>query len=173
MYYLPKVHKNATQPPGRPIVSGIDSVTSRVGRYIDFHLQPLVQSVPSYLKDTGDTIRRLESIDYQHDYLLVTADVTAIYTCIPHRLGLAAVEHFLSNSSQIPAVQQHYIMELLRFATRSNYFWYNDQFFLQRKGVAMGAKFDPSLANLFMAVWEEDVVYALQRPELTLWGQVH
>lgn len=79
MYYLPKVHKNATQPPGRPIVSGIDSVTSRVGRYKDFHLQPLVQSVPSYLKDTGDTIRRMESINYQCDYLLVTADVIYIY----------------------------------------------------------------------------------------------
>lgn len=43
LYYLPKIHKNAAQPPGRPIVSGIDSVTSRIGRYIDFHLQPLVR----------------------------------------------------------------------------------------------------------------------------------
>lgn len=40
-YYLPKVHKNPVNPPGRPIVNGIDSVTSRMGRYIDFHLQPL------------------------------------------------------------------------------------------------------------------------------------
>lgn len=62
-------------------------------------------------------------------------------------------------------------MELLHFATQSNYFWYNDQFFLQGKGFAMGAKFSPSLANLFMAVWEEDVVYALQCPELTLWAR--
>lgn len=86
-------------PPGRPIVSGIDSVTSHIGRYIDFHLQPLVKSIPSYLKDTGDTIRLLEGLDNRDDYLLVMADVAALYTCIPHKLGLAAVEYYLSRSN--------------------------------------------------------------------------
>lgn len=41
MCYLPKIHKNITKSPGRPIVSGINSVTSRIGRYIDFYLKPL------------------------------------------------------------------------------------------------------------------------------------
>lgn len=52
IYYLPKVHKSVTQPPGRPIISGINLVTPRIGRYIDFHLQPIVKLIPSYLKDT-------------------------------------------------------------------------------------------------------------------------
>ncbi|XP_073468934.1 uncharacterized protein [Aquarana catesbeiana] len=34
----------------------------------------------------------------------------------------------------------------------------------------MGAKFAPSLANLFMGKWEEDVIYANKRPELVLWA---
>lgn len=38
IYYLPKVHKSITQPPGRPIISGIDSITSRIRNYIDFYL---------------------------------------------------------------------------------------------------------------------------------------
>lgn len=42
IYYLPMVHKDRLHTPGRPIVSGIDSITSRVGRYIDHFLQPLV-----------------------------------------------------------------------------------------------------------------------------------
>lgn len=32
IYYLPKIHKN----PCRPIVSGIDSVMSCIGKFIDF-----------------------------------------------------------------------------------------------------------------------------------------
>lgn len=44
MYYLPKIHKNPTKPPDRPIISGIDSVTARIGKYIDGFLQPLVTS---------------------------------------------------------------------------------------------------------------------------------
>lgn len=62
IYYLPKVHKNLTQPPGQPIVSGINSVTLRIGQYIDFFLQPLVRRIQSYLKDTGATIRLLEGL---------------------------------------------------------------------------------------------------------------
>lgn len=56
MYYLPKNTKMLTIPPGRPIVSGINSITARIGKYIDFYLQPIVKKVPSYLKDTNDTI---------------------------------------------------------------------------------------------------------------------
>ena len=171
IYYLPKVHKNPTNPPGRPIVSGIDSVTSRIGKYIDHYLQPLVKLVPSYLKDTGDTIRLLEKIRHQGDILLVTADVAALYTCIPHHLGLAAVETFLTRNSLLPILQRNFIMELLVFATKHNYFWFQGVFYSQIRGVAMGAKYAPSLANLFMAQWEEDVVYALRRPELLLWAR--
>lgn len=36
IHYLPKVHKSLTCPPGHPIFSGINSVTSQVGKYIDF-----------------------------------------------------------------------------------------------------------------------------------------
>lgn len=39
MYYLPKVHKNSQKPPGR-----IDLVTSCIGKFIDFLLQPLVRT---------------------------------------------------------------------------------------------------------------------------------
>lgn len=42
IYSLPKVHKTLFNPPGRPIISGIDSITSRISKYIDFYLQPLV-----------------------------------------------------------------------------------------------------------------------------------
>lgn len=156
IYYLPKVHKDPVNPPGRPIVSGIDSVTARIGKYVDHYLQPLVRSTTSYLKDTRDTIKLLESTPFKKGMLLATADVAALYTCIPHRLGFEAVESFLSRDSQLPLLQRNFIMQLLRFATRHNYFWFQNQFFLQKRGVAMGAKFAPSLANLFMAQWEED-----------------
>lgn len=35
----------------------------------------------------------------------------------------------------------------------------------------MVAKYSPSLANLFMALWEEDVVYAQRRPQVVLWAR--
>lgn len=41
IYQVPKVHKNKIKPPGRPIISGINSVHSRLGEYLDVFLQPL------------------------------------------------------------------------------------------------------------------------------------
>lgn len=35
IYYVPKIHKSQSNPPGRPIISGIDSLFSRLGAYID------------------------------------------------------------------------------------------------------------------------------------------
>lgn len=62
IYYLPKVLNNPLNPPGQPIINGIDSVTSRIGRYIDHFLQPLVSKTPSYLKESMQAINILNQI---------------------------------------------------------------------------------------------------------------
>lgn len=77
MYHLPMVHKDSIHPPGRPIVSGIDSVTARI---VDFYLQLLVRKAPSYLKGTKETIKLLELVDFCGILLLITADVAALNT---------------------------------------------------------------------------------------------
>ncbi|CAH2329728.1 Hypothetical predicted protein, partial [Pelobates cultripes] len=40
IYFLPKIHKDAQHPPGRPIVSGINSPLCNLSQYIDTLLQP-------------------------------------------------------------------------------------------------------------------------------------
>lgn len=53
MYILPKIHKKFTDvPPGRPIISAIGSMTEKISAFVDHHLQPLVISLPSYVKDS-------------------------------------------------------------------------------------------------------------------------
>ncbi|CAH2301947.1 Hypothetical predicted protein, partial [Pelobates cultripes] len=48
-YYLPKIHKRLENPPGRPIISGIGSLTSNISQYVDFFLQQFVTKTPSYV----------------------------------------------------------------------------------------------------------------------------
>lgn len=169
LYCLPKIQKSLTCPPGRPIVSGIGSIMSRVGKYIDHFLQPLVHQVPSYVKDTRHVINLLSKIRSNDQTLLVTADVTSLYTIIPHHLGVTAVEYYLSKFSPLP--KQTFIIELLEYAAGHNYFWFDHQYYRQQCGVAMGAKYAPSLANLFMAKWEEDVIYKDRSPHLSFWAR--
>lgn len=53
-----------------------------------------------------------------------------------------------------------------------DYFWFNGSYYLQGQGGVTGAKFAQSMANLFMANWEEDVIYGRQRTELIFWGDI-
>lgn len=102
---------------------------------------------------------------------MATADVSSLYTIISHSDGMHAVETFLGRDDQLAPPQRDFILLLLRFAMMHNYFWFGGSCYLQTRGVAMGAKFAPSMANLFMAKWEKDVVYADRWPELVYWGR--
>lgn len=72
-------------------------------------------------------------------------------------------------TNDLTAVQFEFILALLDYAMSHNFFWFGGSYYLQNRGVAMGAKFAPSMANLFMAKWEEDVIYSIRRLKLVLW----
>lgn len=59
-YLLPKLHKKGC--PGRPVISGCNTPTEKISAFVDHHLKPLVTSVPSYIKDTNDFLRKLIDI---------------------------------------------------------------------------------------------------------------
>lgn len=48
-YELPKTHKYLKSPPGRPIVSEINSLTERASRLVNSHLRPHVMSLLSHI----------------------------------------------------------------------------------------------------------------------------
>ena len=100
-YILPKTHKEFDDSlplgyPGRPIVFACNSSTDNISKYIDYVLKPLMQSLPSYVKDTTDFIQKLKSTKLAHaNSYLVTLDVSSLYTNIPHEDGLDACRFFL------------------------------------------------------------------------------
>lgn len=169
IYYLPKIHKDSSNPPGRPIVSGIESLTSRLGEYIDLHLQPLVKKTRAYLKDTKHTLQLIKELNMENDIIMATGDVSSLYTNIDHEGALEAVKWALDKEEGIDKGLCGFILKCLDFCLHHNFFWYNNKFFLQIKGVAMGAKFAPSVANLYMAKWEEESVMVEQYTDMVLY----
>ncbi|CAJ0928558.1 unnamed protein product [Ranitomeya imitator] len=98
-YALPKVHKNKLSPPGRPIVSGNNNFCEPICKLIDYVLHPLVETLPSHLKDTNDVLRKLDGLQLEDDMILVTCDIESLYTSIRHEDGIFAVEQFLKMSA--------------------------------------------------------------------------
>ena len=59
-YTTPKIHKAGN--PGRPEVSLINSPTSKLLEFVDFHLHPIATEVPSHLLDTEDSLNKIKTI---------------------------------------------------------------------------------------------------------------
>ena len=83
-YILPKIHKQGN--PGRPIISSNGHPTERISEFVDYHLKPLVQTLPSYIKATTHFLLQLQNLgQLPENAILVTLDVSSLYTNIPHK----------------------------------------------------------------------------------------
>jgi len=164
-YLLPKVHKEpgkwtvpGKMPPGRPIVSDCSSESYGVAEYIDDYLAPLAKTHPSFLKDTQHFLDLLGEVqDIPEDALLVTIDVDSLYTNIDNTDGINAVRRAFLNHPD-PFRPDKEVLQLLQLSLENNDFTFNDEWFLQVWGTAMGKKFAPNYANLFMAQWEREAL---------------
>ena len=61
-YMLPKIHKENC--PGRPIVSTYDCPTVYISKFLDIILSPLVQELPSFIKDTPQFLQIINDFEY-------------------------------------------------------------------------------------------------------------
>ena len=81
--------------------------------------------------------------------ILVTADATGIYPCIPHDGGL---EVFRKQYDKFKGkmVPPEGIMKMANFMLKSNLFEFDCKFYQQILGAATGIQFVPSHACIFM-----------------------
>ena len=161
-YMLPKIHKDWEKPPGRPIVSSVDSPTEGISQLVDIILQPYAQGGKSFILDTTDFIKKIKGIKLDADEWLFTLDITSLYTNIPHQEGLSTVESVLSTYKGTP--NKTYILRMLSMVLKCNCFCYDSDLYLQVNGMAMGTKVAPTYAVIFMNLFEEKHVYSYKKP---------
>ncbi|XP_069461787.1 uncharacterized protein [Ambystoma mexicanum] len=159
IYFLPKVHKNKIRPPGRPIVTLCGALLENVSKLVDETLIKFVTSLPSYLRDTKDFLNKIDGIPWQNTDLLATLDVVSLYTSIKHTDGLKSCEYFLKTRSLNYLEHTKMILEMINICLTNNSFLFNNKFYTQLQGTAMGTTFAPSYANLTMGWWEKFIVW--------------
>ena len=160
-YTLPKIHKPGFPPPGRPIISGNGTVTEIVSSFVDYFLKDLVKTLPSFIQDTTDILRKFEDLNREGpqppNSFLATLDVVSLYPNIPHSEGLEACELYL-NKRQNKTIPTTFLISLIQFVLENNNFVFNDKHYLQIQGTAMGTKMAPSYACLFMGFLEQKLL---------------
>ena len=137
-YTLTNIHK--PNPVGGPIISGCDSPTDRISSFVDYLVQPIAEVQESYIKDNR-FLKLYRETKVVKDTMLVSMDVTSLYTNIPQEEGINNVcktyETFHLNKHPIPTL---YLRGMLRLILRENSFQFNGKNYLQTHGTAMGTK---------------------------------
>lgn len=164
-YLLPKIHKKpetwpqpGTMPEGRPIVSDVNSETYRISEYIDSYINPLAVKHETYVKNTYDFVDKLKKFTLNDNCLLVTGDVTALYTNMHIDRSIDCVRKSFADNPNGARPDTH-ILELLEVSMRYNDFEFNGKHYLQIMGTAMGKRFAPALANLYLLDFDKTAKY--------------
>lgn len=159
-YGLPKLHKTGT--PLRPIVSGCDGPTDKLSKYLTHFIQPLAEKTSSYIRDSKHFIQLLQNVDQlPSNTFLITADVTSLYTNIPHNEGIESITYFIDLfRKDLPTYAPPTIIFkiITEFILKNSIFQFLDSFFIQKEGTSMGTRMAPPYANLFMARLEETIL---------------
>ena len=156
-YISPKIHKEGN--PGHPVVSSINCHTANISRNVDYHLQPIMKQIPSYVKDLNDFINRINAVkSVPKNSYLVTMDVRSLYTNIPNAEGISAVKRAFDNYLK-KNTSTKVITTFLALILTLNNFVFDCIHYRQIKGCAMGTICAPAYANIFMANFGLKYIY--------------
>ena len=102
------------------------------------------------------------------DTMLVTLDVESLYTNVPHDGGIQALEHALLERPTSAIPSNSCIVTLAELVLTHNYFMFQDDYFLQKRGVAMGSNMAPNYAGLYVGYLEKTkILNPVQNPFLS------
>ena len=90
--------------------------------------------------------------------ILVSMDVTSLYTNIPQEEGITIVCNAYENfHAKNPPIATNFLREMLSLILK-NSFQFNGKDYLQTHGTAMGTKLAVAFANIFMASIEKEIL---------------
>ena len=155
-YLRPEIHKEGD--PGRPIVSTINYHTANSLKYLDYHLQPILKEILSYVKYIQDFLKKLKSKRYTSREPSRTLDVRSLYTNIPNNKGIKAVKESYEKYKE-KTVSKKVVITFLSLILTLNNFVFNCTHYLKSMGCAMGTICYPSYANIFVVNFEVEHIY--------------
>ena len=162
-YGLPKIHK--ANCPMCPIVSACGMATYQPAKFLTKILQRYTGITPSFVKDSKSLSDHLRSVNISEEEELVSFDISALFTSIPVPTALDVINCLFCEHIEDPETKHKYgcsfrqntiglekdkVMQLLKLVLENCVFTFQDKFFKQLHGAAMGSPCSPVVANIYM-----------------------
>ena len=131
------------------MISNCGTPTEKVSEVLDHYRKPVMQEGESYIKDTGDFLNKIKSINAILEIvILVTADLI-LYPSIPRQAGLEAFREALDKRKTHNLFTSK-LVKMTEFVLKNNYFQFSDKVYQQILGTAISTKFAPTYACIFV-----------------------
>lgn len=154
-YLLVKLHKTPVST--RPVCSDCASLPHALGKWVDLQLQPLVQQQTTYFKNSLALKNELDMLHLPPNACIFTYDAISMYTNINTEDCISRLSTFLldpNTSKEHPHLRPHALVEALSLVMHNNRMKFGDLIVQQHKGIAMGMSPAPTIANLYVAIFE-------------------
>ena len=141
-----------------PIVSSCGSVTYGVAKELAKILKPLIGKSPHRINSTHDFVEQVKQLPLAPGKCLSSYDVSALFTSVPVDPALKVIKDLLEKDPTLKdrtVLTVNDIIQLLECFHKSTYFSFQDQFYEQFEGVAMGSPVSPIVVNLYMEYFEQ------------------
>ena len=139
-YGQPKIHKPGV--PIRPIVSYSGSPLHNLNKYIaNIETYIHVKDESNNAKNSSTFSNYITNVPIEDDEILVSFDVTSLYTNIPIINTLNIIKDYVNNDDQFirkTAIAQDKFLDLFHLVLTTTSYTFNFQFYQQTDGVAMG-----------------------------------
>lgn len=150
-HVLPKIHKTPIKT--RPIVPGHSHFTRLVSEFLAVELQPVIDTYPWVIKRQLDFVNLVENtVVTTESCILASFDVESMYPSIIIERAINEMRNLLLTHWNTAKVS--YILDLMEWVLNNNFFTFQNEWFLQIKGVAMGTSCAPQFANLYLICYE-------------------
>ena len=154
LFGLHKIHKETCNgiPPFGPILSAIGTCTHKLAKFFLKFLTPSRANEFTVI----DSFHFAEEICQQDSNLhMASLDIHLLFANIPLEETISISVENLCNDNENPLnIPKHNFCNLLNIATKETFFMFNNKYYKQVDGVAMGSPSGPALANIFMCSFE-------------------
>ena len=116
---------------------------------IDVILQPFVKKTEICLKDSQNLIQKSKDLKFESDCKVYSCDFESLYSNINQNKALEIIVDFICNSLNSIHITIEAFACFLKLILINNYFSFNNLYYKQIQGIAMGSKCGPSIANIF------------------------
>lgn len=160
LYGTIKIHKEGE--PARPVVASIDSPTYNLSKMYADILKNVTGKTRRAVKNSTEFKQKIDNVRIPEGYELVSLDVVSLFTNIPTKLVLQAIDRYWFQIKKFTTLPKNEFVRGLKLVIENCTFSFDNVIYEQIFGSPMGSPVSPVLADLVMEMLEENTIRKLK-----------